>query len=450
MRFLASGIVLLAVAALTGCGGGPVIGGDEVATETPGAGLEAGTAQTPIDPPPRWGEDSVPSVQGLDIDAAQPGHALSSPSGLRERVAARCRTRPESVSEGAFLRALVAELYAEGAAPGASADALIRADCGGLETIVRTLIAEGGETAVVPVVDRTLLLVGPGARDIVEAAVSAGLQESAQTRVSSPSRDPVDGVTGAYAMAYFPITDRDGVADREESDRPTALFQASRPGYGLYTYVLGGDSDDPVDDASGLARHQELLRVIETYVLGSRNGDSASDARVHTFLVPVDPRQRGLALAEQADPQLSALMGEALAAQLRGLGQLELVRQLEESPGPVLVTTLVPSMLPSGRDSAWLLVDLGAIGPAYLYSVVDVYDRSIAAEVAGRPESLAMVRERLLGLFPAPVLSDNGGSNGAPPAGRWVFLLGDGPPTVIGGDAMEAAPTPSIDTEGSR
>jgi hypothetical protein len=448
MRFLASGIVLLAVAALTGCGGGPVTGGDQVATEIPGAGLEAGTAQTPIDPPPPWRGESVPPVQRSDPDAAQPGDALSSQSGLRQRVAVRCRIRPDSVSEEEFLRALVAELYAEGAAPGASADALIRADCGGIDAIVRTLIAEGGEAAVVPVVDRTLLLVGPGARDIVEAAVSAGLQDSAQTRVSSPSRDLVDGVTRAYAMAYFPITDGDG--GREESDRPTGLFQASRPGYGLYTYVMGADSDDPVDDASGLARHDELLRVIETYVLGARNGDSASDARAHVFLVPVHPRQLGLALAEQGDPQLSALMREALATQLRSLGQRELVRQLEESPGPALVTSLVPSMLPTGRDSAWLLVDLGAIGPAYMYSVVDAYDRPIPAEVAGRPESLAMVRERLLGLFPAPVLSDNGGNNGASPAGRWVFLLGDGPLAAIGGETMEAAPTPSIDTEGSR
>jgi len=449
MRFLASGIVLLAAAALTGCGGGPVTGGAEVATETPGAGLEAGTAQTPIDPPPRWREDSVPSVQESDVDAAQPGRTQSSPSGLRERVAVRCQTRPDSVSEEAFLRALVAELYAEGAAPGASADALIRADCGGLEAIVRTLIAAGGEAAVVPVVDRTLLLVGPGAWDIVEAAVSAGLQESAQTSVSSPSRDPVDGVTGAYAMAYFPITDGDDDGDREESDRPNELFQASRPGYGLYTYVLGADGEESVD-ASGLARQEELLRVIETYVLASRNDAGVSDARAHVFLVPVHPRQRGLALAEQADPQLSTLMREALAAQLRGLGQRELVRQLEESPGPVLVTSLVPSLLPTGRDSALLLVDLGAIGPAYMYSVVDAYDRPIPAGVVGRPESLAMVRERLLGLFPAPVLSDNGGNNGAPPAGRWVFLLGDGPLAAIGGQTMEAAPTPSIDTEGSR
>lgn len=336
MRSIAAGIVLLVMAVLTGCwGGGPVTGGDEVATETPGAGLEAGTAQTPIDPPPRWPEDSVPVLR-------EPEH-------------------PD--------------------------------------------VQTGDDAA-----------------------------------------DPVEGITKAYAMAYFPIADDD--VGREESDGPTALFRASRPGFGLYTYVIGPSNDDPAD-ASGFVGYQELLRVIETYVLGPRNGGAASDTQAHVFLVPVDPRLRGLALPDQADPQLSALMHEALANQLRSRGERELVQQMEQSTGPVLVTSLAPSMLPVGKDRAQLLVDLGAIGPAYMYSVVDAYDRPIPNDVAGQTESLAMLRERLLGLFPGPVLAD-GGTNGAPPAGRWVFLLGDGPIGALDGDAAETVPTPSTDTDGSR
>jgi hypothetical protein len=246
-------------------------------------------------------------------------------------------------------------------------------------------------------------------------------------------------------MAYFPQGGRD--ADVQEADSLARLFGASKPGYGLYTYILAAPETSLSPQA--LDTYRELLRVIETYVLAAGDGGTGPDAHAHTFLVPVRPERHGVALVDQTGPELSAPMRETLVRHLRERGQEGLARQLERSPGPFLVTSLAPSLTPKDPAAPQLVVDLGAVGPAYMYSVVDAYDRPIPDDQAGRPDSLSAVRERLRELFPEQVLADEADDR-APP-GEWVFLLGSRQVAGLGpGAASAAAPTPTPETDGDR
>ena len=439
---LAPGILLI-TAALAGCGGSlPMASGSGgVDTEAAGAGIGTVSAQTPVEPPPRWrstNEVVTPDAIAPEHGPGQPLYDLGDPASFRAQVQTRCEARSAEVTETEHLRIVVAELYADGAAPGPSADALIRADCGGVADIVRELVAQGGEAAVAPVVDRTLLLVGPGAEGLVEGAVSAGLGRDPRGTV--PSGTDQDGGALRYAMAYFPVG---GDGDLEQSDSLSRLFGTSRPGYGLYTYVIAG-SDISVSPQA-FATYRELLRVIETYVLAARDG-GGPDPSAHTFLVPVRPERHGAALVDQTGPELSAPMGEALVRYLGGRGRADLVRRLETSPGPFLVTSLEPSLTPREQGAPQLLVDLGSVGPAYMYSVVDAYDRPIPAGETGRQASLDAVRGRLLDLFPEPVVAGDADIGETAP-GDWVFLLG--PRQVAGAADAATLAAPAPDTDGA-
>ena len=55
--------------------------------------------------------------------------------------------------------------------------------------------------------------------------------------------------------------------------------------------------------------------------------------------------------------------------------------------------------MPDGEGAQLLIVDLSAVGPEYMYTVVDAYDQPVPAGLGGRPETLAPIRQRLLGIF---------------------------------------------------
>jgi hypothetical protein len=113
-------------------------------------------------------------------------------------------------------------------------------------------------------------------------------------------------------------------------------------------------------------------------------------------------------------------MRRELAAYLRRSGQPVLAERLDSAPGPFLVSSLEPRLIPGSPLAVRLIVDLSGIGPEYMYSIVDAYDREIPPKLAGRVESLLAVRQRLTGLFPGGRIE--GGAQ--PPAGDWVFILG--------------------------
>jgi hypothetical protein len=134
--------------------------------------------------------------------------------------------------------------------------------------------------------------------------------------------------------------------------------------------------------------------------------------------------------AARAAPEPSAAARRGLAGWLRGQGRAGLAGRLESRPGPFLVSSLEPRLLPSSPDSPRLVADLSAVGSEYLYGVVDAFDRPIPAELQGRPEGLAAIGERLLALVaPAP----GGGT------GDWVTQVGGAPAQPAGGPVPAGA-----------
>ncbi|MEA3642127.1 MAG: hypothetical protein VBE63_19620 [Lamprobacter sp.] len=243
-----------------------------------------------------------------------------------------------------------------------------------------------------------------------------------------------------YAMAYLPSASN---VETERANSLAALYADARPGYDLYTFVLGG----PVGPQPGseAAAYDELLRVIETYVLGDPAESGAARGQ-HGFLIQVDPLldgqfdagrssdagseagqaadagSSGASLAERARPGLSLQMQAALARQLRVFGHVELADRLESSSGPFLVSSLRPALIPMSEQVPLLIVDLHRLGPEYMYSLIDAYDRPIPSELRGRPESLSAIGRRVQGMFPNRRL-DTGAE--PPPSGTWIWLIGE-------------------------
>ncbi len=254
-------------------------------------------------------------------------------------------------------------------------------------------------------------------------------ERRAQERSSVPIESPAFDAGVLYAMAYLPSAS--GV-ETERANRLAELYADARPGYGLYTFILGGPVG-PGSDADAES-YAELLRVIETYVLGDAGQSGAGGAK-HGFLLQVDPRvgtevdgrrssDAGLdaaSLAERARPGLSVQMQIALARQLRMFGHAELADRLEHSDGPFLVTSLRSSLIPVSEQVPLLIIDLHELGPEYMYSLIDAYDRPIPGDLVGRPESLSAIGRRVQGMFP-----NRGLDRGAepPPSGSWIWLIG--------------------------
>lgn len=185
----------------------------------------------------------------------------------------------------------------------------------------------------------------------------------------------------------------------------------------VYTYVLYGRGDGRRAQQDRPWRHTELelLRLIETYVIGAsglsnRDGPSAS----HEFLVPVYAGLDTVPLVERSAPNLADAAREALAARLEQQRQAALANLLRSAAGPFLVSRTRPELLPARGEAPLLLTDLSAVGPEYLYPLVDAYDRPVSQEAAGTDAALHVLRRRLARLG---MVSRQGGED------AWVHLL---------------------------
>jgi hypothetical protein len=404
---------------------GPATG--SAAAETGAAGGSGVGPAVDLRQPPRWRSAeglvtplppaSAPGLQEPAPDEAAVAALSEGDPALRSLVAERCAGRPAGITEASFLRALVADLHADGVDPALAVDALIIGRCGDLADIVTEVVAQGGEAVAMPVIERAVALAGSGSTLIVERAAAEGLMLAGRERVAPQAlASPVLAGGGEYAMLYFPLGG-DAAAGGDTMSL-TQLFGNAEPGYGIYTYILGGGADGA--DGAGADTYRELLRVIETYVLVAGPDGARPDRGAHTFLVPVHAGRAGAPLVERTGPELSAAMRRELAAYLRRGGEQALANRLATAPGPFLVSGLEPRLVPGSAQAARMIVDLSAIGPEYMYSVVDAYDRQIPPEAAGRVESLLAVRGRLIGLFPSPGVD----AVASAPAGDWVFMLG--------------------------
>lgn len=213
-------------------------------------------------------------------------------------------------------------------------------------------------------------------------------------------------------LAFFPP-----LSIAEGMDLDNAPRSAS-----VYTYLLFGvgDGTDSSSTRPWRLTEFELLRLIDTYVLddivaAGENQKTSQAITRHQFLVPVYDGLDSLPLIERSAPDLAVAAREALADHLDAHRQEPLASRLRAAPGPFLISRTTANLVPEQGDSALLLTDLSSIGPEYLYSVVDAYDRPISAAAAGADVALFELRQRLARL-------------GSPTAGvgidkHWVTLL---------------------------
>jgi|AACY02.2.fsa_nt_gi hypothetical protein len=157
----------------------------------------------------------------------------------------------------------------------------------------------------------------------------------------------------------------------------------------------------------------------------------------HTFLVPVRAGRPASPLDERTSPELSALLRRILGQYLRRAGEPAVAARLATAPGPFLVSSLEPRLVPRGADHVRMLVDLSRVGREHMYSVVDAYDRAIPPDVAGRVDSLRAVRSRLVDMVPDPAI--DAAAARRPAAGDWVFML-----ARASAGAAAAGPSPSL------
>ena len=439
---------LLGGCAVIGKRGAGVKPGPAAAAERPAATAQpaaptSGPAPAPGDaavpPTPQWrttGEAlglNPPAQQPVPVGQGQPVFTPFSPTqpDLGREVALICGSARLGKQHD-HLPTLITDLYLSNVDPALATEALLQGDCGTLAEVVRELVAQGGNEVVAAVVNRALFLSGPRAEGTIRAAASSGLNRDLVSPMQR-SEPALESASLAYSMAYFPS--RGAESGIETATVIDTLYSNATPGYGVYTFVLPGGGFDPAREGDR-ARLAELLRVIETYVLAGEQGAKGPRAEAHAFLIAIRPDRKGARLSEQAAPELAAAMRADLIQHLKRRGQAALAARLETQPGPFLVSSLEPRLLPTNELAPRLVTDLSQIGPEYLYAVVDAYDRSLVPEQQGRPEALGGIRERLLALFSrkadaeelSPSIKD-----------AWVFRLG-GPTPAQAGAQTAAAP----------
>jgi hypothetical protein len=395
------------------------------------------------------GEAATPGRSSSESDPGRAGKESFTPfsadlKDLRREVALICNSARLSKQQD-YLAPLVTDLFLSTIDAASATEALIQGDCGSLEAIVLELVTQGGEAVVDPVVRRALALGGPRSEGTIRLAAAKGLMQGLETgEEPAAGPDPAAGPR-APAMAYFPSRGAEPIVAPASSIH--SLYDKATPGYGVYTFVLPGAGFN-LDHAADRFRYAEVLRLIETYVLGDGPGTTGPRPESHAFLVAIRPDRRQARLVDQTDPELATSIRAELVKKLRKFNQPLLASRLDSRPGPFLISSLEPRLLPTSETSPRLVADLSKIGNEYLYPVVDAYDNAIPSEQQGRPESLAAIRDRLLGVV-GPQSTVVG--SGPELKDVWVFQLGSPPAppsgeTAASGMASTIVPTPAAST----
>lgn len=392
---LVSSVLGAAIVLIGGCASGPA--------------RERAAADVGVSAAPQW---QVVEPGGMGGRPGSPGFTggTGEAETVQGFVAARCK-QAQARGETDFLGPLVGDLYAADVDPGTATEALMTSGCGVMASVVREMVAQGGPGVFDPVVDRALSLTGPEMEPVIAAAALVGLGRSAGAADQGRSRP-------TYGMAYF--STRASEVPLITAREAGQLYREALPGYGLYTFVLYGDlrALPPADRV----RYDELLRVIESYVLAPDGATEAGGAAAHVFLVAVEPRRPGARAGVDPDTsagaELAAAMRVDFAAHLRAAGHQELARGLLRHAGPFLVSSLEPRLVPANGDGPRLLVDLSAVGAEYLYGIVDAYDRPLVEQPSDPTEGFRAITRRLSALIPRQA---ERGLAAAPE--HWVTLL---------------------------
>ena len=444
------GLLILAGCAVpgtlgSGTRGGPTAGLAERGRPAPAAFQEATRPRASAPAAPSEDQGSTPDWAARERAASEPDSAGEGRGGftpfstdkkdLGREVALICNSARLG-KQKKYLAPLVTDLYLSGIDAASATEALIQGDCGSLEAIVLEMVTQGGEAVVDPVVGRALALTGPKSEGTIRVAAAKGLMRGLETDEAPTEPAPVAGPL-APAMAYFPSQGAESIIT--PANGLQSLYAKATPGYGIYTFVLPGATFHPDREAERF-RYAELLRLIETYVPTGDQSAKAPLPEAHAFLVAIRPDRRQARLVDQTDPALAKAIRNELVKRLRAFNQPVLAGRLDHRPGPFLISSLEPRLVPTSAESPRLVVDLSNIGNEYLYAVVDAYDRPIPPVQQGRPESLTDIHQRLLTVVGR---QSNAAGPGAAPQDDWVFQLG-GPPVTPAGAAPPAIANPAV------
>lgn len=375
---------------LSGCAGRPLVPEREDGAVVPPqslevqAGMDAGAHSGD-----ETGTDVAASASSPGDDSLAKRRFSSNRRELRAQVADVCR-QFESSGDPARLRLLVGALYASGVDPGMATEAMRRAKCAEPAEIVFEMVGQGGEASLGAVAAQFQGVRDLAARKRIESALANGLARYAG---EAAARDgAVAEQTPSYGMLYLP-----SVGDSARWDSALALnrlYEDAIPGYGLYTFVLlgHGPASRSTDEAN---RYRELFRVLETYVAGAEQESGQPNPEAHVFLIPIKLGELDAPLSDQVAGDLSDHMRLVLASDLRQQGQGRLASRLEHGAGPFLVSTPEPHLLPENGAAPRLVTDLSAIGPEYIYGVIDAYDRALPAGPGSQGKRLKTLLERL-------------------------------------------------------
>lgn len=401
------GLGLLALLLLTGCstvpaaapvGNAPTLTGRERVTQQP--------------PPPPW-EAPVSPAELLERNGGASTRLYSqAPLQLRQELSTVCSAIPPAAATR-VMRSLVADLYFSGVEPAVATEALILEKCGTAPEVVSEMVARGGEATAALIVERAQTLQGNSAASALTAAMHAGLARAIYLHNDDTATSPAQ--LPAYGMVYFPAAGEFSKVDTAIA--LNRLYEDAIPGYGLYTFVLMGHLETKTNPVAQ-QRAQELLRVIETYITADEQ-HADPNAETPAFLIPIHPEKIGQKLIEQVAFDLSATMRQHLTLTLRRNGHTRLATQIEKGAGPFLVSSLEPRLTPTTPNAPHLITDLSQIGTEHLYGIIDAYDRPIPFASSGQPESLVLIKERLLAL-PIKTPVEKKASNNT----TWVSWLG--------------------------
>jgi len=181
-------------------------------------------------------------------------------------------------------------------------------------------------------------------------------------------------------------------------------------GFALYTYVIFTRSVEDLDELqeSVKQRYLKLLSAITVSTPNRRDAPAYYSAETNIFYIPTKSEyEAGASRLSRYDTSLSRQIGSQLRVMLRSSADtdgIDLVDMLSLSPGPFLVSTLIPIRkecysndgLQDAANSGILFVDLSGQHPDAMAEIVRAYKRYTRDNEAEGVERFASIRLELL------------------------------------------------------
>jgi hypothetical protein len=178
--------------------------------------------------------------------------------------------------------------------------------------------------------------------------------------------------------------------------------------YGLYTYVLFGETvNNPDDlDVETLERYQSLLNAIKTSTPTSQEAKEWKKELSNIFYIPSVGAAEARFGNLFTDHPLRTYNSSIAMSYLVGLSELlddpDLQQRITTNPGPFLISTLQPLSKLRGTSAVMLYVDLSGTNPGSMREIVSAYKSYVTTKTIDEVEEFSSLRLTLLDLVLNP------------------------------------------------